>query len=98
MWPYFINLVNFLLALKLSLIVDSLSVEGGEAVVLMFSLVSVQRKENVDGGCWVFPVLDFVISLFNMFFCILPRPHCRVYTVFFFIYNLFFILQVFDMG
>lgn len=84
MWPYFINLVNFLLALKLSLIVDSLSV-GGEAVVLMFSLVSVQRKENVDGGCCIFPVLDFVISLFNVFFCILPRLHCQVYTVFFYL-------------
>lgn len=78
---------------------DSISVEHwGGVVFLIFSLVSVQRRENVAAGCWVFPVLDLVISLFNMFLGFLCLPPCQVYIIFYFVLNLFFNLQVFDMG
>lgn len=36
-------------------------------------------------GWWLlFPVLDLVIGLFNIFSGILPPPLCQVYTVFYF--------------
>lgn len=64
---------------------DSISVEDGEAVVfLIFSLVSVQRRENVAGSYWNFSVLDLMISLFNIFSGILCPPFLSILNNIFF--------------
>lgn len=75
---------------------DSIPVEGREAVVFFIFSLGLCTAEH---GWWLlFPVLDLVIGLFNMFSGILSPPHCQFYIICYFILNLFLHPQVLDVG